>query len=160
MSFELNVVVIEQDKPIEIKSAIEIINETQEILRYRDVWKFMSSMRGTMYSLGKTQDGLFSALPLIDTDFEEPKEFPYWVDDEDVVSNLTSLWIVEGMEEELRRVLQKMISESPTNTILFMSRYQGGEKEVVCGVITLNEFFTLLHQGKILFNVCYIIQGM
>lgn len=43
---------------------------------------------------------------------------------------------------------------------MFMSRYQGGDKEVICGVLSLDEFIDLQVQGKLLFNVSYIIRNV
>lgn len=159
MSFELNILVVQQEEPRNIKSTIEIINEKQESIRYTNIWRFMSNTNGIMYTLGKEEDGLFTALPLIDTNFENPKHYPYWIRDEDVLSNLTPLSLRTKYEKELVKILEQMIQMSPIKTIMFMTRYQGGDTEIVCGVISLKDFLDSLKEGKILFNVCYIIQS-
>lgn len=41
---------------------------------------------------------------------------------------------------------------------MFLPRLQGGEYNNVCGVITLQKFFELIENDKILFNIVYIIQ--
>lgn len=158
MSFDLKILVIGQKKPSKFESQIEIVNETDEILRYQHTWRFMSSIKGMMYSLGKTVDDLFDAMPLIDTNFEYPSEYPYWIYDEDVTSNLTPLSINIEYEHELKYLLKQMIEESPVKMIVFMTRYQGGDTEVLCGVIKLDKFWEYIKEDKLLFNTCYIIQ--
>lgn len=159
MSFDLQILIKGQKKPSKFQSNIEIINETQEILRYSCMWEFMSSIEGVMYSIGKTEDGLFNALPIIDTNFKFHRYYPYWIENRDVLSNLTPLFFKEKYEHHLKKLIIQMINESPVKTILFFTRYQGGEKEIICGVLSLDEFFENLNKKKILFNVCYIIQA-
>lgn len=159
MSYDLKIMILGQDEPTDFQSTIDIIDESQEPLRYQLIWKFMSSMKGVMYSLGKTDGFLFNAMLLIDSSFDSPKEYPYWLKDEGVISNLTPICLQEEYEVELKRIINEMIQHSPINMIMFMARYQGGEKEVLCGTMRLGEFISLISEDKILFNVCYIIEG-
>lgn len=158
MSFDFQILIKGQKKPSKFRTNIEMFDETQEILRFKDTWKFMSSIKGVMYSLGKTEEGLYNAMPLIDTDFKCQKNYTFWIEDEDVLSNLTTLIFKEEYKNELKNLIKQMMNKSPDNTILFFTRYQGGDKEIICGTITLDEFFKKLNKNMILFNVCYILQ--
>ncbi|WP_105620105.1 hypothetical protein [Vallitalea okinawensis] len=157
MSFDLNILVIGQDKPSEFVSGIEIINERDETLRYV-TWSFMSSVQGVMYTLGTTEDGLYNAMAIIDTDFQSPKEYPYWIQDQDEISNLTPIIVKPKYEEDVIDLLKQMIDKSPIEMIMFMTRYQGGDKEIVCGTIPFDQFILDLKSDRILFNTCYIIK--
>lgn len=158
MSYDLNVMILGQIEPTDFYSKIDIVDESQEQLRYQSVWRFMSSMKGVMYSLGKADGYLFNAMQLIDTSFEDPIEYPYWVTNEDVISNLTPIYLQPEYEVELKKLIKEMIKHSPIKMIMFMTRYQGGDTEVLCGTIKFSEFINRIDEGKILFNVCYIIE--
>ncbi len=158
MSYDLRIMILGQDRPIDFESTIDIINENQELLRYQSTWKFMSSMKGVMYSLGKSDGFIFNAMSLIDTSFDRPKEYPYWITDEDVLTNLTPIRFERAYDVELKKLIKVMIENSPVNMIMFMARYQGGDTEVLCGTLKLSEFLNLVNKDKILFNVCYVIE--
>ncbi len=158
MSYDLRVLVIGQKDPIQYDTRIEVIDETEMKLRYY-TWPFLSAQYGVMYSLGVTKDELFNAMGLIDTEFEETDKIPYWIKDEDVKSNLTDLSFVDEYREDLIDLLKQMITSSPKNIILFMTRYQAGDREIYYGSMTLTEFIDALDNGELLFNVCYIIDG-
>ena len=159
MSFDLKILILGQKEPKDFHSSIEVIDENQEQLRYQYIWRFMSSMEGIMYSLGKTDESMFNAMPLIDTSFESPKDYPYWITDEDILSNLTPMSLHKKYEDELKQLLKQMIQYSPINMIMFMTRYQGGDTEIICGTVSMNKFLNYIKKDKILFNVCYIIKG-
>jgi len=159
MSFDLKILILGQNEPTNFHSTIDIISEDQEQLRYQTIWRFMSSMKGIMYSLGKTYENMFNAMSLIDTSFDNPKEYPYWITDEDVISNLTPMRLQKEYEVELKKLLKQMLQHSPINMIMFMTRYQGGDTEILCGTIKLSEFLDYIEKDKILFNVCYIIEN-
>lgn len=162
MSFELNILVLQQENvtPVPLKFPFEIQIELKEQGLQEIFWPFMSSSKGVWYTVGIEEDGLYSALPILESDFEtvDDSDLPYWVKDEEVKSNLTTMRIVDIYEEKLFDLMSYLIEQSPLKTIMLMSRYQGGDKEIVCGVFSLNEFIDLHAQGKVLFNVCYIIR--
>ena len=158
MSFDLNILVVQQNKPCHVSSCIEIENEQQMRLRYSDIWTFMGQTKGVWYSLGITEEGIFNALPLIRTNFDQEHIIqPFWIRDYDVLSNLTPLLIKEKYQGELIKVMKSMIDMSPIKTIMFMARYQGEDEEIIYGSIPSSIFFQYLNQSKISFNVCYII---
>ncbi|MCZ8514933.1 hypothetical protein O9H85_21410 [Paenibacillus filicis] len=162
MSFELNILVLQQEiaEQIPFESPLKLQIESNEILPHAMFWPFMSSNKGTWYIVGVEEDDFFSASPVLDSEFEsvEDKDLPYWVNDEDAKSNLTSLKISDTYREELFKLMRCLLKQSPIRSIMFMSRYQGGDKEVICGVLSLDEFIDLQEQGKVLFNVSYIIR--
>ena len=162
MSYDLNILVQQQEKPVELpfQSSIQIKNELQEELRYKDIWNFMTQTKGLWYCLGVQRDELFDAYTICNSDFEIDEKdilMPYWVTDEDVKYNLTPLIVNEQHFYDFCKIIKYMLKQSPVNTLMMLARYQGGENEIVCGVLSYEEFIKLLNERKILFNVCYII---
>lgn len=41
---------------------------------------------------------------------------------------------------------------------MLLARYQSEDKEIISGVMSQDEFWTLLGEEKVLFNTCYIIR--
>jgi hypothetical protein len=73
---------------------------------------------------------------------------------------LTPLKINETYIKEFKEILELLINESPQKTIMFHSRYQCPDYEVIQGVLSLDNFYNQLESNKILFNVCYIIRAI
>lgn len=165
MSYDLNILVLQQDKPLNLsfQSLIELKNETQEDLRYYEIWKYMTGNNGIWYCLGKEDDVMFSALPILEAKFglnPTSISFPYWISsNEDITSNLVPLSVLADYRDDFIKIVKEMIEHSPIKTILFLARMQGGDDEIVCGVLSFNDFWELHNEGKILFNVCYIIRN-
>lgn len=162
MSYDLNVLIIGQDKPslITLNSSIEIINEREQTLRYHDTWLYMKKTRGIWYCLGKYDDGIFNALPILEADFEADSNklpIPDWIDDE-LKSNYKPMIVVKEYKEELFKIIKFMIEQSPIKTIMLLSRFQCYDQEIIYGVLNVNKFIELCCDGKILFNVCYLIR--
>lgn len=166
MSYDLNILAINQKNPTKLpfKSKIEVQNEFDNygVKRYHSIWSYMTQMSGVWYSLVREEDGVCNAYKICDSDYEieESKiDMPYWIYDEDIKYNLTPLIIREDYENDFKKIIKYLIKESPIKTIMLLARYQSTEHEIVCGVLTLDEFNELLNKRKILFNVCYIIRG-
>ncbi|AQR93125.1 hypothetical protein [Clostridium saccharoperbutylacetonicum] len=164
MSYDLNILSINQErvsKPPFI-SSIELRNEIDSVdaQRYYSIWPFMSNSKGVWYSLGKDEDGWFNAMSIVDACFDEHvqrKYIPYWVSDDEVISNLKPLIVYNEYKSEFEKIIKFLIQQSPNRSIMFLARYQGGEKEIIYGVLKRQEFVKLLSESKILFNICYII---
>jgi hypothetical protein len=165
MSYDLNILVQNQEEPsvLPFPSLIQMMNEKDdEIARYHSIWKYMTQSKGIWYSLVKQRNGMLNAFPICDSDFEvdeESIEFPYWVTDDSIKYNLTPLIIYEEYRHDFEKIIKFLIKQSPNKTVMFLACYQGGEHEIVCGVLKYKEFTKLLNQSKILFNVCYIISS-
>lgn len=164
MSYDLNILCTNQDKvsKLPFTSSIELRNENDfpELGRYNSIWPFMCSLKGIWYSIGKDDDGWFNAMSLVDADFDkvvDRSDIPYWIFDDEVISNLRPLNVYDEYKNEFNNIIEFLIQQSPHNHIMFLARFQGGEKEIVHGVLKCEEFTELLSQSKILFNVCYII---
>lgn len=164
MSYDLNILCINQDKPSKLPfvTSIELRNENDfpETVRYQSIWSFMCNSNGIWYSVGKDNDGWFNTMQIVDADFDNVLErnyIPYWIFDDEVVSNLKPLIVFDEYKKEFDNIIKFLIQQSPNNMIMFMARYQGGERQIVHGVLKRGEFTKLLSQSKILFNVCYII---
>jgi len=82
-----------------------------------------------------------------------------WIEDEEILSNLTPIIVNDTIIHEFDRIIREMVEMSPIKTILFMARYQGGETEIIQGVIPINNFLHSIKKNEILFNVCYIVKG-
>lgn len=70
---------------------------------------------------------------------------------------MTPLVIHKEYLEEFEEILEFLIKQSPTKTLMFLARYQGGDYEIIQGTLSLSNFIQHLKSKKILFNVCYII---
>jgi hypothetical protein len=51
--------------------------------------------------------------------------------------NLTPLVIHKEYLEEFEAILEILIKKSPTNTLMFLGRYQGGDYEIIQGTLSL-----------------------
>lgn len=163
MSYDLNILVLEQERPSKFHfiTRINIKNEYQEKLRYCHKWKYVTGMKGIWYSMGiyDAEFDMFTNYPLCYSDFKikDPARMPYWIKDEDIQYSLTPLIIHDEYKEEFKKILEYLLSQSPINKIIFSGAYQGGEKEIICGLLSYSEFITMLENQEILFNVSYII---
>lgn len=162
MSYDLNVLVLKQKEPSELPffSSISVINEFQERLRYFEIWPYMTQTEGVWYCLGHDKGyPFFDALDILEAKFNDKiMSYPYWISDEIVLGNLIHLKIFDKYRNDFIKIIKYLIKQSPIKTIMLMARFQGGEEEVVCGVLSFEEFLLLHEQDKILFNVCYIIR--
>ncbi|BCJ92677.1 hypothetical protein acsn021_02460 [Anaerocolumna cellulosilytica] len=164
MSYDINVLCMNQDNVsvLPFASEIELRNEIDfpNLGRYYSVWPFMCKSKGIWYSIGKDNDGYFNPMSIVDADFDniiENSYIPYWVSDDEVKSNIKPLIVNAEYKNDFMRIIEFLLKQSPSRTIMFLGRYQGGEKEIVYGVLERQEFIKLLIQSKVLFNVCYII---
>lgn len=164
MSYEINVISVEQTTPSINVQPLNILvhneKEHQEIQRYFKIWPLFSHTTGILYSLGQDMDGFFSSYPICDSDFESetvsdmiPEFLP-----PDIKQNMTPLIIYEQYYADVESAIKVLIQDSPIKTILFQTRYQGGDYEVFYGTLTASQFFERLKAHTILFNVCYIVR--
>lgn len=143
-------------------SIILLQNEIEHcgVNRYAEIWPFFSSTQGILYSLvTEIHDGLYNALELCDSNFEVvvmDNLIPSWIS-ENIRENLTPFIVKENVYKEFISILKYLLESAPQKKILFQTRYQGGDEELVFGVIGLNHFIDMLNKNQILFNVCYII---
>lgn len=163
MSYDLNILVQNQEEPsvLPFPSLIQMMNEKDDgIARYHSIWRYMTQSKGIWYSLVKERNGMLNAFPICDSKFEANEtaiEIPYWITDDSIKYNLTPLIIYEEYRRDFEKIIKYLIKQSPTKTVMFLACYQGGEHEIVCGILRCKEFIKLLNQSKILFNICYII---
>lgn len=165
MSFEINIVSINQEIPVHINfnSQITVHNEidNNEESRYTEIWPFFSNTKGILYSLvQEVSDGFYSSFPLCDSDFEislSENSFPNWIPDE-IKGDLTPFIVKENVYEDFVKIIHFLIDNAPQKRILFQTRYQCKDCEIVFGVIKIKKFFEMLNLKQIFFNVCYIIE--
>lgn len=166
MSYEINIIAINQKKPIHIehktKALLHNEIEDSEVNRYAEIWPFFSNTNGILYSIvEEINEGFYSAFNLCDSDFNTivPKSlFSDWISDE-AKGNLTPFIIRQDLYNEIVDIIQHILDSTPQKKILFQTRYQGGDEEVILGVIKMSKFKDMLMQKQILFNACYILEG-
>lgn len=168
MSYEINIIVVNQKKAVQIREKMSIIlqneQDNEEVNRYFEIWPFFSNMPGVLYTLVKqVNEELFSSFPICDANFEADLnglELPYWVKDTNIKENLVPFIIKDEFLSDFEKVLLFLIESSPIKTVLFQTRYQCDTDEIICGVISFSNFLSMLLNGQILFNVCYIVNGI
>lgn len=166
MSYEINLIAIEQKSPIHLKPVNRVLLhneiENDEVNRYAEIWPFFSNTKGILYSLvEEINEGYYSSFTLCDSDFQTlvPEEMlPNWIS-KDARENLTPLILKDNLFGEVVNIIEYVLERAPQKRILFQTRYQGGEDEIILGTIKLSKFKDLLEQKQILFNVCYILES-
>ncbi|MDE6500502.1 MAG: hypothetical protein K2L10_00215 [Ruminococcus sp.] len=127
--------------------------------RYGSTFVYMTERRGSWCSLFETDlnNRCFSAYNIAKIKIIDKSKinYPFWEDDRD---GMYVLNIRPEYEHSFKSVMKHLQTSSPKKRIMFLPRLQGGEHNNVCGVITLDKFFELLENDKILFNIVYIIQ--
>lgn len=165
MSYEINILCVGQTAPIDCRPAgFELKNEVEdEVLaaRYADIWPVFSSTAGILYTAGKEWDcgGMWGAFPLCDSDFEHPvpqDALPSFLP-EGVADRLTPLLLHPQYLPGLEDVVRRLVKASPRKTILFQTRYQGGDWELFFGTMTVDAFLRRMREGQLLFNLCYLV---
>ena len=120
----------------------------------------MMHQKGIFYTLECDDgDGWYSGFKLCDSDFYKtpPIEMkPKWIKG-GTWSHFTPLIIVSEYYDDVKRIIEYLLESSPDGYVMFQSRYQGGDEEVICGVIHVDTFFEMLNERKIMFNTCYIL---
>ena len=164
MSYEIYVIVIKQKEPVHIANLSKILlqNEIENIgvKRYAEIWPIFSNTPGILYSLvTEINENYFSALKICDSDFDIiPEEACFkWIS-EDIKENLTPFIVDNKFYDEFVDIIYYLLESAPQKKILFQTRYQGGDEEVVLGVVKMKRFLDMLSQKQILFNICYIIE--
>lgn len=165
MSYEIHLLAINQKTPVHINlpSRVLLHNEIEhyEVNRYFEIWPFFSNTKGILYSLTEEiQEDFFGAFKLCDSDFEVtvPENlFPSWISSE-AKEDMTPFIINEDVYEDVVRIIEYVLINAPQRRILFQTRYQCEDNEIVFGVIKFNKFKDMLVQRQILFNTCYILE--
>lgn len=173
MSYDINFISLFQKEPVyfpELKT-MKVINENDSngtvFGRYHHMWPFFSKMPGVLYTVeseDEKMDGFEWTTAIVDDDDDtywnniDKSIMPFWATDKEDIHELTILMIKEKYLHEFEQVISALIDASPIGMLMFQSRYQGREKETICGVLDYSQFIEMLENRKILFNVCYIIQ--
>lgn len=165
MSYEINILAINQEKPIHLKerNGVLLHNEidNSELGRYSEIWPFFSQTKGILYSImTEWWEDYYSSFELCDSDFEVPN-FVKTLSDlipEEAKGNLTHFIVKEKVMEDVVYMIRRVLDSSPQRKILFQTRYEWGDTEIVFGVLKWNRFLSLLKESKLLFNVCYIVE--
>lgn len=166
MSFELNILVVDQNEPTKFNTnySIDVLNENDHpdlAGRFFRIWPIMCKTKGIWYSLGTEYKNSFNSIEFCSTKYDiSPNNLPIplWITDEVVKESLTPLLIKDEFKKELKEIIELLIKESPIGTIMVLARYEGPDYEVIQGVYEIKRFWELLDEGKILFNTCHIVR--
>lgn len=168
MSIDLNLLVLNQLKPsaIGFDSSIIILNEiddSEEFARYHSIFPFTVGNKGIWYSLVTPDpefDGFYLGHEICRSEYDKIDEalIPFWVKSSNVIECLTPVIVNDKFKMDFKRIITFMITQSPTKTMMFLPRYQCADYEIVYGLISISDFFELLDDKKILFNICYILK--
>lgn len=71
---------------------------------------------------------------------------------------MTPFIVNDKFYDEFVNIVCYLLESAPHKRILFQTRYQGGDEEVVLGVVKMKHFLDMLSNKQILFNVCYVIE--
>lgn len=111
------------------------------------------------YYLGTNLDSGFSAFEILEPDFDMPSSVtPYWISN-DLKSHMIPLRVRPEYQSDLNQILAHLIALSPVKILYLMARMQPGEDEIVCGTLSLEQFWELHDKEQILMNVCYILKN-
>lgn len=124
---------------------------------YIDTFSYMTAQDGAWCSITE-KERFFSAMNICDLICSKIKSqvgFPFWIN-KDVT--MYAMQIVSEYQSTVLSILEYLLNLSPQKQILFLPRLQGYEDNNICGVIKFVEFKQLLNEGKILFNICYILE--
>lgn len=164
MSYEIQLLCVGQDKPLANKklSNCFLLNEVEDegFGRYHTIWPVFSHVRGILYNVVIEDDSYYWSFPICDGLFEHEldlRDIPAFVPTLITEADLTPLFIKDAYMESVIEAIDLLLSASPVRTVLFQTRYQGYDHEVMVGTIPRTAFVERLKRQEILFNVCYII---
>ena len=161
MSYEINIIAINQKEPMKLNFTSKIILQNEKdddmVNRYAEIWPYFSNTSGILYSLVmKMNEEYYSSFPICDSDFETEIQ-EYFLPTcllEDYKENLTPFIVRESFIREFIEIIKCLLENSPQKRILFQTRYQGGDQEIIVGVIKMENFLEMLKGKKVFFNVC------
>lgn len=164
MSYSINILVPNAVEPIypTFPSSIILKNEIDDefFKRYSDIWPFFSSISGIVYSLVQEMfEEYYGSFPLCESDFEcclGKERLPFELS-EDVRENLTTFLVKTEYFEDFIMLIHFLLVTSPNKKIMFHTRYEGGDTEIILGVIKWDKFVNMLKEKQIYFNICYIV---
>ena len=132
---------------------------------YVGTWAFMNSCCGFLYYLLPADESLINYCgcgALCDVHYVEPAPTNRCLPDElaEYVSKRNTAVIIKPeYMRDFEKIIDYFLSESPVDMIIFLSRWQGEERDIVHGVIPRDEFFSMMTNKQIRLNMCYIISG-
>lgn len=148
MSYEINILVVNQESPVHLpfSCSIELRNEREDdgFGRYFAAWPFFSCIKGILYSLVKdAETDHLCAFTLCEVNFDAPssENHPEWISEQYAQDNLYPLIIKPEFFCDFVRVIEFLLEKSPDGFIMFQTRYQGGDSDIIFGTISSSQFF-------------------
>ena len=138
----------------------------QKEKREYNYWSFMNSCCGFWYDLYPKDESLNycscgKICDICSIDKQSNMLTNHCLPDElaEYVGKLdTAIWIKKKYRKDFESVVGYFLSESPVNMIMFLPRWQDEERDIVNGVITRDQFFSMMDNKQIRLNMCYIIR--
>ncbi len=122
-----------------------------------EAYPFAAKISGEWFELVKYDtDKLLGSFDVCDFDFDRETEL-FWR--RESADHFSLFFRSEELSGDFRRIMKHLQKLSPTGMLIFLARLQGEERNDICGVLTLEEFFALIPEKRIYSNVCYIIQN-
>jgi len=171
--YDVLILSIEQLK--QFKEKISFDNLTVETMNhlgnikekyYYEKWPFLNNLNGILYHIYTGDpfgefgcgDGLFE----FQFESESMEAFlpywsPKWQDVDDLKNDLVPISIKKEFSQSFKQLVDLLLKNSLIKTILFLCSGQSLEREIIYGKISKEMFYSLLEDGHIATNICYII---
>jgi len=165
MPYSVEILVIKQENPsrIPFESRVKLEWEGGELgnLRLKKTWPMMSSLPGVWYNIVLKDQVYFNNTALLfDTDYDTVlnTDTYYWIKDNRRKECYTPFIVRDEFIGDVKKVLDFLIKESPIKTLMILPLYERGKIETIQGPILLTDYFELLFNNQIPFNVCSIVK--
>ena len=117
MPFDLNILVLEQEKQssIDFSSSIVVLNEIDNkdhIGRYHSIWPFMTNTKGIWYQMVTPDpefDDLYIGSEICYSDYDLPQEklhIPFWISNDEVVDCLTPIFVNKNYDSDFKKIME------------------------------------------------------
>ncbi len=127
---------------------------------FAQTYPFAAKMSGEWFELRKdSTPDILGSYDICDFDFESGERGLFWRSDGRNDGHYSLMIRSEEIFGDLRLILKQLRKLSPSDMLVFLARLEADdERNDICGVITLDEFISLIPQKRVYGNVCYIIQ--
>jgi hypothetical protein len=132
---------------------------------YQEIWPFINNTYGILYKTFAKGEFFASECgdDLFDFDYDKNNEInvpEFYADSRvEVAEDLISFSVTKECKGSFVSLLQQILFDSPTKTLMFLCRGQSQEKEIVLGVIPFERFLEMLINGNVCTNICYVISN-
>ena len=169
MPFDLNILCWQQRRKTPMFSSplltCEVMNRSSHSYQkcYCDHWYFINHCDGFWYYLLPKDEseqiyGCYCACTIEEKTSSNRIRIDEQYSQDSYFSNLPVFGLKSEYLRSFENAIDFFIKQSPINTIIFLPRFQGDERDIVRGVFSRNEFFRMIRDKSVKFNTCYIIR--